>query len=186
MQPAANVNVAEPVLHVGKIMTPSELSRDLREGHSPDLTNRRRVFGLSMAGVLIGQIVSLYQLGIIKKLPDPPIGIFDSNKVNASDYAYKRGYTPDAVFMIFTYATTAWLAAMGGKDRSKTMPLISLLMGAKALFDVLTNLELAREEWNDNKKFCAYCQSATIISLITVLFTAPEAIRAAKSLLGEK
>ena len=167
-------------------MTPSELSRDLREGQGSDMTNRRWVFGLSMAGVVIGQIVSLYQLGIIKKLPDPPIGIFDSNKVNASDYAYKRGYTPDAVFMLFTYATTAWLAAMGGKDRSKTMPLIPLLMGTKAVFDVLTNLELAREEWNENNKFCAYCQTASVISLITVFFAAPEAIRAAKSLIGKE
>lgn len=167
-------------------MTPSELSRELREGQSPELANRRWVFGLSMAGVVIGQIVSFYQLGIIKKLPDPPIGIFDSNKVNASDYAYKRGYTPDAVFMLFTYATTAWLAAMGGKNRAKDMPLIPLLMGIKAVFDVLTNLELAREEWNDNKKFCAYCQSASLISLVTVLFAVPEALRAARSLMGQK
>lgn len=88
--------------------------------------------------------------------------------------------------MIFTYATTAWLAAMGGKDRSKTMPRVPALMGAKVLIDIVTNLELAREEWATNKKLCAYFQTASVISFITVFFALPEALRAARSLLGQK
>jgi hypothetical protein len=48
-----------------------------------------------MLGSAVAQIVSLYQTGIIKKLPDPPIPIFDSDKVDASDYAYKRMNSPD-------------------------------------------------------------------------------------------
>ena len=54
------------------------------------------------------------------------------------------------------------------------------------LVDIVTNLELAREEWSDNKKLCAYCQSASVLSVITLFFAAPEALRAAKSLLGKK
>ena len=164
-------------------MTPSQLSRELRLAQTPDLKRRRGIFALSMAGIGIAQIVSLYQVGIIKHLPDPPLDVIDSNKVNASDYAYKRLQTPDGVLMILTYALTAWLAASGGKDRAQTLPAVPLLMGVKALGDVLTNLELAREEWNDNKKLCAYCQGASVLSIIILCLAAPEAIRAARGLM---
>lgn len=167
-------------------MTPSQLSEELREGKSPDLCRRRWIFGLSMAGLTIAQIVSMYQVGIIKHLPDPPLDVFDSDKVDASDYAYKRGYTPDGVFMLFTYASTAWLAAMGGKERSKDMPLVPVLMGLKALVDVVANMELAREEWNDNKKLCAYCQKANLFSLLTLALAVPEALRGVRALTGRK
>jgi hypothetical protein len=44
-------------------MEPQQLSRELREGNSPDLIRRRWIIGLSMLGVTMGQIVSLYQTG---------------------------------------------------------------------------------------------------------------------------
>jgi hypothetical protein len=59
------------------------LSEELRNGSNPDLNRRRWIIGLSMLGSAVAQIVSLYQTGIIKKLPDPPIPIFDSDKVDA-------------------------------------------------------------------------------------------------------
>ena len=166
-------------------MTPSELSRDLREAKGAEMNRRRWIFGLSIAGVGLAQIVSLYQVGIVKHLPDPPLDVFDSDKVDASDYAYKRLMTPDGVFMIFTYASTAWLAAAGGKDRAKQMPLIPVLMGLKAIVDVGANLELAREEWGDNKKLCAYCQAASVVSLAILALAVPEARSALKNLRGK-
>lgn len=93
---------------------PRELSRDLRLATDPDLRRRRWLVGISLAGVAIGQIVTLYQTGILRRLPDPPVGPFNSERVNASDYAYKRLQVPDAVLMIGTYAVTAGLAAAGG------------------------------------------------------------------------
>jgi hypothetical protein len=102
--------------------TPSELSRDLRQRTDPDLRRRRWLVGLSLLGVAIGQVVTLYQTGIIRRLPDPPVGPFDSERVNASDYAYKRLQMPDAVLMIATYAVTAALAAAGGRNRAEEQP----------------------------------------------------------------
>lgn len=159
-------------------MSPSQLSRELREGQSPDLTNRRWIIGLSLLGTVAGQIVSLYQTGIIKKLPDPPVPIFDSTKVNASDYAYKRAQTPDALMMIVTYGITAWLAGAGGKDRARTTPWLPVAMGAKILADIGTNLQLAREEWAENKALCAYCQSATVVSIASAALAIPEVSKA--------
>lgn len=50
-------------------MEPSQLSRELREGNNPDLSRRRLIIGLSGIGALMGEAVSLYQVGIIKELP---------------------------------------------------------------------------------------------------------------------
>lgn len=135
---------------------------------------RRALVALSLIGVGIGKFVSLYQFGLIKRLPDPPIPIFDSTKVNASDYAYKRGATADAFLMIITYATTAWLAASGRDERATKNPLWVKVMFGKILLDIATNLMLAREEYAENKKLCFYCQSASLISLVSLLVAWPE------------
>lgn len=159
-------------------MQPSQLSQELREGSSPDLNARRTIITLSFVGVVIAKIVSLYQIGIIKKLPDPPIAIFDSNKVNASDYAYKRFATPDAFLMLLTYASTAWLAGGGREDRAKRNPLWVYAMFGKIALDCLTNVKLGMEEYQTNKKLCFYCQTATVISFVSLLAALPEFKRA--------
>jgi uncharacterized membrane protein len=155
-------------------MKPSELSKELRESQSPEMKARRTLIALSLLGVGIGKFVTLYQTGIIKKLPDPPIPIFDSNKVNASDYAYKRFATPDAALMIITYATTAWLASAGREERATKNPLWVKAMFAKILLDCATNVKLGTEEYAENKKLCFYCQSATLISFISLFVAWPE------------
>ena len=162
-------------------MKPSQLSRELREGQAPELNNRRWIVGLSLVGILMAQIVSLYQVGIVKHLPDPPLDVFDSDKVDASDYAYKRLLTADGFLMLMSYSTTAWLAATGGEKRSEERPYLSLLMGAKILLDLVSAAELAREEWNDNKKLCPYCQTATLASVASLWLAWPEMKSAWKS-----
>ncbi|MFC7736448.1 vitamin K epoxide reductase family protein [Roseomonas sp. GCM10028921] len=164
--------------------TPSELSRDLRRRTDPDLRRRRWLVGLSLLGVAIGQVVTLYQTGIIRRLPDPPLGPFDSERVNASDYAYKRLQVPDAVLMIATYAITAALAAAGGRNRAEEQPVLPVALAAKTFFDVGTNLKLAQEEWADNKALCAYCQTASLVSIASLALALPEAARALRNLLG--
>lgn len=159
-------------------MTPQQLSHELREEQTPDLNRRRWIVGLSMAGAAIGQLVTLYQTGIVKRLPDPPLPYIDSNRVNASNYAYKRAQTPDAVLMVITYGLTAWAAAAGGKDRAETNPALPIAMGLKTIADTATNLTLAKEEWQENKAFCAYCQTASVLSMASVALAVPEMVRA--------
>jgi uncharacterized membrane protein len=163
---------------------PTELSRDLRRRTDPDLRRRRWLVGLSLFGVAIGQVVMLYQTGILRRLPDPPVGPFDSERVNASDYAYKRLQLPDAVLMVATYAVTAALAAAGGRNRSEEQPFLPVALAAKTLFDVGTNLKLAQEEWADNKAFCAYCQTASLVSIASLALALPEASRGLRNLLS--
>jgi uncharacterized membrane protein len=167
-------------------MNPTQLSYELRNGKSADLTRRRWIIGLSILGVAAGQIVSLYQTGIIKHLPDPPIGPFDSDKVDASDYGYKRLDTPDALPMMVTYGLTACLAGAGGIRRASQQPLLPVAMGLKTLFDVANTLFLGREEWKENKALCFYCQVATVASIASLALAVPEAVKGAKQLLGKE
>lgn len=165
-------------------MTPSRLSRELRTADTPDLNRRRAIVGLSLVGVAAGVIVTAYQTGLIDHLPDPPGAVWDSDKVDASDYAYRRFQTPDALAMIVTYGVTAWLAGAGGKDRAETLPWLPVALAAKLVADVATTVQLGREEWAENKKLCAYCQAATVASVVSLPLALPEALRGLRRLFG--
>lgn len=155
-------------------MNPRQLSHELRKGETADLSRRRWIIGLSMVGATMAQLVSIYQTGIISHLPDPPLPGFDSSRVDASNYAYKRYNSPDGPAMLVNYGLTSWLAAAGGKDRAEQSPTLPLMMGAKILLDTGLAIKLAQEEWAENKAFCAYCQVATLCSLASVALAVPE------------
>lgn len=167
-------------------MHPHQLSEELRKGDNPHLNRRRWILGLSLVGVAVSKIVGLYQMGILKKLPDSPIPIFDSSKVDASDYAYKRLDTPDALMMLTNYGITAWLASAGGKDRARQNPALPIAMGTKILMDTAVALMLGQEEWKDNKKLCFYCQIATLASAASLALAIPEVITAVKQFAGKQ
>jgi uncharacterized membrane protein len=163
--------------------SPRELSRQLREDTGGDLARRRWTLGLSFVGVGAGMIVGLYQMGVLRRLPDLPVRGFDATKVDASDYAYKRLQTPDGLLMVASYAVTAILAGAGGRDRAREQPLVPIALAAKTLYDTGTALKLAQEEWDENQALCGYCQAATLASIASVALALPEAVRAVDALL---
>lgn len=167
-------------------MDPKQLSHELRQDSTPDLDRRRWIIGLSTVGALMGQIVALYQTGILRDLPDPPLPGIDSARVDASSYAYSRLDTPDGFMMVTNYAITAWLAAAGGKNRAQENPWLPLAMGAKLVVDSAIALRLAQEEWGENQALCAYCQVATLCSLASVAIALPEVMTAASQLVGKQ
>lgn len=166
-------------------MEPQQISKELREGTSSDLERRRWIMGLSMLGASMGQIVSLYQTGVLKELPDLPIPFVDSDRVDASNYAYSRLNTPDGPLMVINYAVTAWLTSTGGENRARENPLVPIAMGAKLLVDCIASAELAREEWSENKAFCEYCQVATLCSFASLALAVPEVMSAVRTLMGQ-
>lgn len=164
-----------------QLLTPNDLSEQLRTDDHADMKRRRWTIGLSIAGGAIGAIVTAYQTGMIRRLPDMlPGNVFDAEQVDASDYAYANLQMPDAPQMMVTYALTAALASAGGADRATENPALSVVTAAKAAFDLATCLYMAREEWRTNHKLCSYCQVATVISAATVALTLPEAVRAVR------
>jgi uncharacterized membrane protein len=59
-------------------------------------------------------------------------------------------------------------------------------MGIKLVLDGVTNVELAREEWSENKAFCEYCQVATLCSIASIVLAVPEVMTAVRTLLGRR
>ena len=159
-------------------MTPRQLSLELRRGVDPDLTRRRWIIGISLLGTLAGQVVALYQTGIIRRLPDLPMEPFDSNEVSASNHASQRMQTPAALPMIVSLGLTACLAAAGGINRARTHPALPIALGVKTLVDVATTAELGREEWKENRALCAYCQATTLGTIVSAVLALPEALKA--------
>lgn len=125
----------------------------------------------------------LYQTGIVKHLPDPPIPSFDSDRVNASHEAYRLG-VPDGPVALVAFAANLPLAAAGGLNRATDHPWLPLAAGAKAVIDAIGagyyfSLMPVKE-----KAWCGYCIVATAADLAVLALALPEARKALRQLAG--
>lgn len=171
---------------VGRSNSPEaeNVSDDLRRRSGPMLTRRRRVAGLSLAAAGSLGVVSLYQLGLVRHLPEPPLPLLDADRVDASGEAYNFLKTPDAAIGMISYAVTVALAGMGGADRARTMPWVPLALAVKVAVDVAGSAFLTLEQGTRHKRFCSWCLGATAASLATVPAVIPEARAAWRHLRG--
>ena len=153
----------------------ARLSRVLRRSTDRLLARRRGVLvsALTAAGAM--GFVSLYQMGVIRHLPEPPFPRFDADRVDASEASYKWLSTPDGVLGLASYAATAVLAAMGGADRAKRRPWLPLALAAKVGVDTAQALQLSVKQWTDFRAFCFWCLVATGASLASAVLVVPEA-----------
>ncbi|MGD9889839.1 MAG: vitamin K epoxide reductase family protein [Dehalococcoidia bacterium] len=159
-------------------MTPEELSAQLRGVSEPDLTRRRGVVVLSLAAIAALTPVALYQMGLLKHLPEPPLPRLNADEVDAAPEAYKLLSMPDAVLGIGSYAATMALAAMGGADRAHTQPWIPLLLAGKALVDTANAGRLSWDQWAKHRAFCFWCMLAAVATWGSLPLVVPEARRA--------
>jgi uncharacterized membrane protein len=163
-------------------LSPAELSSDLREGSSKFLNFRRIILGLSFfSGAVMGGI-ALYQIGILKRIPEPRWRRFDAEKVNGSAEAYSHLATPDALLGLLNYSVTACLAGMGAQRRSATHPWIPISMAAKALLDAVAAGKLTVDEWTKYRAFCFWCLLTTTATLAVLPLAIPEARAAFREL----
>ncbi len=163
-------------------MRPEELSRQLREGSGAFLARRRKVARLALTAAGSMGLISLYQLGIIKHLPDPPLPGFDSDKVDAGAEAYSRFQTSDGPIGLGSYAATLGLAAMGGPDRAKEKPLIPLALALKVVLDALQAGKLTVDQVTKHRALCVWCLIAAGATFAAVPLVIPEARAALRHL----
>lgn len=159
---------------------PDILRKQLREGTDPLLRHRRAIAGLSIfSSALLGGI-ALFQMGILKKLPDPPLPRFDAGAVNGSRDAYSLLHTPDALLGMASYAVTACLAGMGAQNRSQTARWIPLALGAKAAVDATMAARLSVTQWTKFRKFSIWSLLVAGATFAALPLALPEARRAYK------
>ncbi len=156
-------------------MQPEQLSRELREGTSAFLTRRRGIVGLSLASIASMGFITLYQMGLIEHLPDPPLPLMDADKVDASGEAYAILSTPDATLGLLSYSVTIILASMGGKQRASEQPYLPLALMAKVLIDAGQAGRLTVDQWTRHRAFCFLCLVAAAATFGTVPLAVAEA-----------
>ena len=156
-------------------LTPEELGRVLREDENEFLRHRRLISELSVASIGIMGLISLFQLGAIKKLPDPPLAGFDSAKVNGSAEGYERFAVPDGTLGLLSYAATLVITAMGAPDRAQEKPLLPLAMLGKTAFDTALAAKLTYDQPTRQKAWCIYCLVSALATLGTLVLSVPEA-----------
>lgn len=166
-------------------VTPSELSLELRTGNSDSMQRRRKVVGLSLVAAGAMGLITAYQTGIIKHLPEPPLSLLDADKVDASSEAYAKLSTPDGILGLGSYAVTMGLAAMGGSNRAIREPWIPLALAAKVAVDTINAGKLTVDQWTKHRAFCSYCLLSAAVTFAMVPLVVPDARTAFRELTRE-
>ncbi|CAN5451483.1 hypothetical protein BH20VER3_BH20VER3_23200 [soil metagenome] len=163
-------------------MTPKELSRQLRQDEGAFLHQRRGIIACGMAAAGAMGLIALYQIGLIRHIPEPPLPGLDADKVDASEEAYSHLQMGDAFIGLGSYAATMGLAAMGGKDRAATSPWIPLALLAKTSADAAQAAKLTVDQWTKQKAFCSWCLLAAAATFVALPLAVPEAVEAFQQL----
>jgi uncharacterized membrane protein len=163
---------------------PQKLRRELQESNVSDLKARRAVIGLSLLGIGAMTAVTLFQTGVVKHLPDPPIDNFDSDKVNSSDTAYALG-VPDGALSLASLAANIPLAAFGGENRAEAMPLVPIAAAAKATVEAAVAGWYFYQMPTKEKAWCGYCIVGAAANFGIAALTLVEAKKAWNSLFSK-
>jgi uncharacterized membrane protein len=160
------------------------VSDDLRRGTGDFLEHRRWVAGLSTAATAALGVVGLYQFGLLRHVPEPPLRVLDADAVDASGEAYIYLHTPDASIGMASAAATLVLAGMGARDRARSAPWIPLLLAAKTAADAVGGVFLTAEQLTKHRRICSWCTVTAIAQVAALPFALPEARAALRHLRG--
>jgi len=159
----------------------AQVSDDLRLSTDSLVRSRRRAALLTLVNAASLGVVALYQFGIIRKVPEPPVPFLDADRVDASAEAYTVGQTPDAAIGILSAGLTLVLLGRGTRQRS---PWLALATAAKLLVDAGGALMLTAEQGTRHRRFCSWCLVAAGASVAAVPALLPEALEAVRTLRG--
>ena len=153
------------------------MRRAWREERLPSLRRRRTIAALAAAGMADFALISLYQLGLVRHLPDPPGRLFASDQVNSSHKAFAMG-VPDGTTGALLYAGTLVLAAFGGTRETGRRPLWSLLLGGAVAAGVVGALDYLRDMIFKQERACPYCLMGAALNFAMVPCVVPEVLSA--------
>ncbi len=128
--------------------------------------NRRDIALLSAAGIAGFVPVSLYQLGIIRHLPDFPGDLFDSDYVNASEEAQIAG-VPDGPVSLLLYAANLVLVSEALKKKKRSM--FDYLIAANSLGQAAGGAYYLYNMATKQKKICVYCVAGALVNFATLI-----------------
>lgn len=162
-------------------MRTAAIRQELLNSTDEDLQQRRKVLKLSALGMVDFAFISLYQSGAIKRLPELPLKVFDSNKVNAAPDAYQMG-APDGTISAWLYATNMVLATVGGTEASGRKPIHDVLLGSAVAANAAGAIYYIGDMAFKQKKICPYCIAGAAINIASAVIIAPTIFKAIKKL----
>lgn len=158
-------SVASAVRRVGEKQ--EHVRQSLLFGHTPSLRRRRSIAALSTVAIVDSALVTLSQMGAVRRLPDPPLKFFDSNAVTHSKPAYLFGL-PDAALATCNYTLNLVLASAGGSRRAGRSRAWSALLLANCVGGAIGALGYLADMLFDQKRLCTYCLTAIGINFALV------------------
>lgn len=161
------------------------VSDDLRRGAGSYLKQRRGIAALSSLASFALGLVGLYQFGLLRHVPEPPLRSFDADAVDASGEAYQQLKTPDAALGLVSAAITLVLAGAGDRDRARAAPWIPLLLATKTAADAAGGSFLTAEQLSRHRRLCFWCTIAAVAQASALPLAVPEA-RAALRYVGRR
>lgn len=169
---------------IGRSSSPAAeaVSDALRRGAGNFLPQRRRIALLQTAAAATLSVVGLYQFGLLRSVPEPPLPGLDADRVDASGEAYSLLHTPDSSLGIASAGMSLALAGMGGSTRYQEQPWIPLALLAKSLLDAAGGLFLTAEQLTKHKRICSWCTATAALLVATVPAALPEARAAWRTL----
>ena len=156
---------------ISDIPTAQKLARTWRRGKTPSLRRRRHTATTALASTTVMAGLSIYQLGVIRRLPELPLPGFDANRVDASAQAYQLLGSPDATLGVVSYSVTAALAVLGGE---KPPPALTALVAGKAAIDLGWAAKLTLDQATKHRAACSWCLLATSLTVATFVNAAAE------------
>lgn len=139
------------------------------------------MYWLSAIGLADFSLISLYQTGLIRHLPDLPFPLFDSDKVNASKSAYQFGI-PDGPVSLAAYGLTMALTRIGDKDGEHRKPVADLALGAVVLGQAAGAAWYLGDMLFRQRKICLYCVAGALVNFASAVVTAPLVFEAGRKL----
>lgn len=158
--------------------TPEQLEKSIRNDDRPAMRYRRAIVGVSLIGMASMGIVSLLQMGIVRKLPEPHTKSpnFNTVKVNTSKEAFSYGM-PDGSLVLVTHAINLAIAASGPADRYQKRPWLPVAAVASALPQALMAAKyLFYQMPKVDKAWCPYCVVDALTHFATLGLAIPEAL----------
>ncbi|MBV7700476.1 vitamin K epoxide reductase family protein [Streptomyces sp. TRM70350] len=151
------------------------VSDDLRLKRGGFLSERRRVAALNLGASAAYGVVALYQFGLVKRLPEPPLPGLDAERVDAAGEAYALLRTPDAAIALASAGVTLALTGAGGHGRHRDRPWLVLAATGKILADAAAAAVLFTEQLTKHRAVCSWCAVAALCHATAV----PPALREA-------
>ena len=139
----------------------------IRNDSSEATSYRRQLAALSALGLADFSLISLFQLGYIRHMPDFPGEVFDTEKVNSSKDAVLLGM-PDGVISLGSYAATMLLATAATRYK-KPSRVLDVAMGGIVLGQAAGGALYLYNMAFVQKKVCIYCVAGALINLASLI-----------------